>query len=362
MSDPGITTFQQLYQGILDGKVPRQVRLFTAQGMLPVPREELFCLQLLLSADPDPELATVAVESLKQHPETVFVEWLDEPEIPPMALDLLIRVREEEPVWAAVASHPGVSDETLRVLARHGPVSVQDIIITNQIRIMDCLEILEDLKANPRIAQVVLRRVREFEEEFIEKAIRQQARLEEAEAANITIEQALAALRAIGAHIPLEEQLPYSTLPEPEVEAELERLRLEGMSVFGRIAHMNVKQKILCALKGSREERAILINSRNRLVVHSVLASPKLSDSEVERYAQSRSVPEEALRIISSNRRWMQMYGVILALVQNPKAPLQTSLRVLAQLNARDLGRVITNRNVHPVVRKRAKEFKEVRR
>jgi len=74
-------------------------------------------------------------------------------------------------MWAAVAVHGRTSDETLRVLARHGSPLIQDIIMTNQVRLLAHLEILDELRANPRVTQVVLRRVHEFEEEFIEKAI-----------------------------------------------------------------------------------------------------------------------------------------------------------------------------------------------
>jgi len=62
------------------------------------------------------------------------------------------------------------------------------------VRLLAHLEILDDLRANPRVSQVVLRRVREFEEEFIEKAISGQFAL--AEEQGTSIEEALAALRA----------------------------------------------------------------------------------------------------------------------------------------------------------------------
>jgi hypothetical protein len=357
MTDDAIATGQQLFKGILEGKVPRQVRMFAAQGLLPVSREDLFGLQVLLSADPDEELAASATASLKQESEETLVDWLEHNEIEPLVLDLLTRVRDEEAVWIAVATHAGVSDETLRVLAGHGTEVVQDIIITNQVRIMGCLELLEDLKANGQVTPVVRRRVREFEEEFIEKAIAQEARLEDAD--TVSIEEAIEALRFIGAHIPLEQEMPYATSDDPGVSSEAEKL---GLSLFGRLTHMTVKEKIMIALKGTREERAILINSRNRLVLHSVLRSPKLSDSEVEKFAQSRSVSDEVLRVIASNRRWMRLYGVVMAFVQNPKAPLQQSLRLLPNLNNRDMGRVAQNRNVHPVVRRRAQEFRSQRR
>jgi hypothetical protein len=125
---------------------------------------------------------------------------------------------------------------------------------------------------------------------------------------------------------------------------------------------MSVKEKIVCALKGSREERAILINTRNRLVLRAVLACPKVNDVEVERYASSRSVSDEAIRIISANPRWLRLYPVILALALNPKTPIQTSIRILSRLSVRDVARVSRDRNVNPVIRRKAKEFYERRR
>jgi hypothetical protein len=349
---------EQLFQGIIEGKVPRQVRLFAAQGLLPVSREDLLRLQVVLSADPDEELAAAAAGSLQQETEETIIGWVTDHEIEPMILDLLTRVREEETIWQAVAVTDNVSDETLRVLARHGTPLLQDIIMTNQVRIMGCLEILEDLKSNPRITPVVLRRVREFEEEFIEKVIAQETALEEQEE-GISIEDAIASLRGIGAHIPLEETMPYPIVRDAGLA---EVAKNHEVSIHGRIMDMTVREKVLCGLKGSREERAILINSRSRLVIRAVLESPKLSDPEVERFAQSRSVSEEVLRIITSNRRWLRLYGVVAAVVQNPKSPIQTSLRLLPRLNHRDLLKVTRNRNVPPVIRRRAMEFYSKRR
>jgi hypothetical protein len=359
MAEGSITTAQQLFTGIIEGKVPRQVRLFAAQGMLPVPREDLLRLQFLLSADPDEELADAARASIKRETDVTLVDWIRESAIEALVLDLVVRVRDEETVWSAVAVAPTVSDETLRVLARHGSPLVQDIVVTNQVRVMSCLEILDDLKANPRISPVVLRRIKEFEEEFIEKALAQEGALEQEEVRNVSIEEALGALRAIGAHIPGEAAMPFPGNEDAEI-AELLSTQEEPLHV--RLADMTVREKVMCALKGTREERGVLINSRNRLVVHAVLGSPKLAENEVERFANSRSVSEEVLRIISSNNKWLRLYGVVLAVVQNPKAPLQTALRLLPQLNSRDLMRVSRNRNVPPVVRRRAEDLHSKRR
>ena len=125
---------------------------------------------------------------------------------------------------------------------------------------------------------------------------------------------------------------------------------------------MSVKEKIMVALRGTRDERTVLINSRNRLVVRAVMGSPRLTDSEIERYASLRSVSDEVIRVIASNRKWMQSYGVVHALAQNPKTPVQTAIRILPRLSVRDLARLGNNRNINPVVRRRALDFQSRRR
>jgi len=353
MSDQNGGSGADLIGGIIQGKVPRQVRLFAAQGLLPVSREDLLSLQTLLSSDPDEELALVARESLKREDEKAILDWLRDRPPDPLVLDQLVRVREDESIWAAVAAHPSVSDETLR---GHATALVQDIIITNQVRILGCLDILEDLTSNPQINQVVLRRVREFEEEFIAKALAEEEALA---AVGPSVEEAINSLAAIGAHIPKLETMPY---PESTDAALEEAVRKSKQSAHSRLLDMSVHERIICALRGSTEERAILVNSRNRLIQRSVLASPKLTDNEIERFAASRSVAEEVIRQIADNRRWLRHYPVILALAFNPKTPVYTVRPILMRLNHRDKARVSRDRNVSPVTRQMAAKLTDTRR
>ncbi len=353
-ADNPINSAEKLIEGILEGKVPRQVRLFAARGLLPVSREDLFRLQLVLSADPDPELAATAVESLAEVSSQVLIDWIRSQAIEPLELDLLARVRGEQEIWIAIAQHRGLGDETLRMLALHGDETVQDIIITNQARVLNCLEVLEDLKTNPQVSQVVLRRVREFEEEFIEKVAADltQEFESDGEDSRISIQGALNSLRAIGAHIPKEAELPVPQDGDHGIE---DKILDANRSALGKLLNLTVKEKILVAMRGTREERSILINSRNRLVMRAVLASPKLNDGEVERFAGSKSVSEEVVRVIAGNNKWLRHYPVLLAVVQNPKAPVQKALRLMSNLSFRDLHRLSMDRNVNPIIRRQAK-------
>lgn len=364
-ADQPIDSAEKLIDGILAGLVPRQVRLFAAQGLLPVSREDLYRIQLVLSADPDPELASTASASLGEVSAQGLIDWIRNQPIDPLELDLLARVREEQEIWIAVAQHRSVGDETFRMLASYGSEAVQDVIITNQVRVLDCLEVLEDLKTNSQVSQVVLRRVREFEEEFIEKAV---AEFEEADEdpedwdgqAGLNIHEALKALRAIGAHIPKEKEYPFAQ----DIDSNLDQKILQAnQSALGKLLNMPVKEKIVTAMRGSREERGILINSRNRLVMRAVLASPKLNEGEVERFAGSKSVSDEVLRVIASNNKWLRHYPILLAVVQNPKAPIQRALRLMNQLSFRDINRLSMDRNINPIIRRQAKNrVEKVRR
>lgn len=352
-------TTEELLSGILDGQVPRQVRLFAAQGLLPIPREDLLRLQFMLSTDPDDELAEISRASIAEVTPEDIVEWLTSYQLESMVLDLVIRLCDEEAIWIEVARHSQTSDETMRILAKNGPPVVQDIVMTNQVRIFGCLEILDDLRENSRVTDTVLRRVAEFEHEFIEKAIA----AEEAIAAGETptIEEALDSLRQIGAHIPELVRLPYLDSDDAGLRAAVERSGGQ-QSTFARLVGMTIKEKVICALKGTREERAILINSRNRLVVRGVLGSPKLSDSEVEKFAGMRTVDAEVLRVIYRNARWMRRYQMVWQLVSNPKTPVDLGIRLVNRLNVRDLKRLSDSRNVNPVIRRTAVSFASRRR
>ena len=138
-------------------------------------------------------------------------------------------------------------------------------------------------------------------------------------------------------------------------------MRRTAQSAYEKILHMGIKDQIITAMKGTREERSILINSRKRLVYKAVLASPKISNIEVERYASSRSVSEDVLRIIASKHAWTRLYPVVLALVQNPKTPVQIGIKLLAKLNPRDQLKVSRDRNIHMAIRRRAGEFHDRR-
>lgn len=353
----GLGSVGELTRGIRSGLVPRAVRMFAAQGLLPVSREELIRILALLVTEGDQEIASAARCTIEGFIPEHFLSVLALDDLDPIDLDLLARSCSDEGFRAAVARDPRVANETLRWLALEGGSAIQNAIVANQTRLLGCLEILSDLRANPQVTQDVLRRVREFEEEFLEKAcLWAVGQAEEPpRPQGPSIEEALAALKAIGMHIPGTE-VTADKPGEPEPGAPREQ-----HDAFLRIAMMNTFERIMLALKGTRQERLILVRDRSLLVVRAVMMSPQLQDGDVEEIAGMRSVNEEALRMVASRARWLRRYKVVRNLAFNPKTPPGIVIPHLQRLSIRDLAILERDHNVGEAVRRAARRLREVR-
>ncbi len=115
--------------------------------------------------------------------------------------------------------------------------------------------------------------------------------------------------------------------------------------------NMTVPDKIALALKGGREERAILVRDPIKVVAMAVMKSPKLNEREVEAIAGMRNVVEDVIRAVCENREWMRSYAIINALCKNPKSPVRKVLTLMSRLNNRDLKMLGADRNISEVVR-----------
>ena len=137
--------------------------------------------------------------------------------------------------------------------------------------------------------------------------------------------------------------------PEPQKPKRITAIqRTQGMSVV---------QKVKSALTGTKEERMLLIRDSNKLVARAVMQSPKLSEDEVEKYASMKDVCEDALRVITLNRRFMKLYVIVKALVNNPRTPIDVGLHLLPRVNEFDLKKLAFNHNVADVIRHSAEKI-----
>ena len=161
---------------------------------------------------------------------------------------------------------------------------------------------------------------------------------------------------------------------DPEVAAVLEgrdRIRLDDdmvtdaaaaapvaarrESLLVRIRKMPVAMRVKLALSGNKEARQVLSHDSVKLVQSCVLRNPRFTLEEALAMAKNRSLAGELLRIIADQRDWVRNYSVRLALVQNPKTPLQVALGLLNGIQDRDMRILAKSRNVPSVLQSQAK-------
>ena len=135
-----------------------------------------------------------------------------------------------------------------------------------------------------------------------------------------------------------------------------------AQNIMSRIQSLGVGERIQLALKGGREIRSILVKDTNKEVMLSVLDNQKITDTEIEMIARSRSIPDEALRRIAKNREWLKNYAVMHALVTNPKTPPGISVGMVGDLRLKDLVILEKNKNVSDMIRSVAKKLLTARR
>ena len=150
--------------------------------------------------------------------------------------------------------------------------------------------------------------------------------------------------------------------PKSEIVRAQKTPEARSQSILQRIQKLSVSERIQLALKGGKEIRTILMRDPNKEVCLTVLGNPKLTDTEVELIARSRSIPDEALRKITKKREWMKNYNIMLALLTNPKLPTGIGLHLVSELKTRDLAMLEKNRNVSEGLRGTAKKLLKARK
>jgi hypothetical protein len=260
--------------------------------------------------------------------------------------------RTEKELREAALQNPSTPDEAIEAVAPGLPENLAELVVINQVRLLRRTTLLVALEGNPDLSADQRRRLRELRESFHigEKPVEappppppppeappeEEAAVEpvEGEGEVLTEEQAIAR---------------YLTADERQHE--------ERVSAVQMVYRMNAAQKVIAALKESREVRAILVRDPNRIVSSAVLGSPKLTEPEIESFSGMRGVSTEVLRAIASNKDWTKRYGVIANLVKNPRSPLPIALNLIPRLNPRDLKTISVDRNVPEAIRKHAAKF-----
>jgi len=334
------------------GGVPRDLRLLAAQGALPLKPADLVELFLFLLGDSEEDVRATADKALRDFPADGMLALAKDRATLPEVLAWIIAERTEKEVRESALQNTSTTDDSLRALAPTLPAELAELVVINQTRLLRSTPLLEAIEANPNLSNDQKRRLRELRETF-----------------RIGVEEVKPAppppppVEAAPPPPPPEPELPEEPPPASDGEAiqryltEEEQGQQDRVSAVQRLYRLNTAEKVVTALKGNREERAVLVRDPNRIVATAVLGSPRLTDAEVEAFAAMKNVSDEVLRIIGSDREWSRRYGVVSSLVRNPRTPLAISIGMVSRLNPRDLRSIAVDKNVPEVIRKQAQRF-----
>jgi len=292
--------------------VRSEQKLALCTGTLPLaPEDRAECLAIL-TGDPEPSIVERALSALLTQPPESMLAAANRPDADPRLFDYCAKnCGDKAGVADALAKNAACPPGKVTAVAAH--------LTTAGIQAL--LDDLERFCSDPHLLAAVSR------------------------SAAVTAEQRATL-----------DEMQKGTLSEAEIQevADAEPDPGRRMTLTQKIAKMNVVQRLTLALKGGREERLFLIRDPNKLVQRCVLQSPRLTDSEVELFAAQTNLSVEVLRTISLSRLFMKNYVTVKNLVFNPKTPLDVSLNSMKRLNATDLMKLTTNKNVPDTLRSSA--------
>lgn len=340
-----------LLDRILSG-TNRQLQVLAAQGLVPLPPEELIPIQVALVSSPDAEIQQYAQAALQGIEFGLLQEFLRN-----QAGD------RELYYFATHASLPAVVETVLRrkdvsraillALAPTLSADLQEILVLRQDAILDEPQILVALEQNPQLSNYTRRRIWEYREHLLprEKVPPKKAEEIQAEADRVSEQEMAEAIAEVKEKV-------RNLGPEAKTEEVDEKTGLSDIE----IRQLPVPMRLKLARNASRQIRLILIRDANAQVATTVLTANSIPDSELEQIANSRSVCEEVLTEIQKNRDWIGKYTIAKALLKNPKTQLANALRLLPRMSVKDLKDLAKDKNAQEGVRSVALRMYQAKR
>lgn len=276
---------------------------------------------VLLSADSDERVSSRASSVLATLPPADFIAAIGRADAAPQVFEYCGHFLVDKPgIAVALIAHPGCPAPTMVQAVKHLPADAVSEMANN----------LNLLSLRPELAVVLL-------------------------ASPIINADQRRNLEEMGQGAP-----DAAALEEAVKEAEQDPGKRQSLLV--RLSRMRVVERVQLAIKGGREERLALVRDPCRVVQRAVMQSPRLTDREVESYAGMANLGEEVLRAIAMNRIFRKNYVVIKNLCNNPKTPLDISLRLLKHVHTPDMRTLTMNKNIPETLRTMAVKLHQQRR
>jgi hypothetical protein len=312
----------EVLEDLRHGRAARERKIAVCTGgahLAPADRAEILTV---LAGDADEMVAARAQDAILSLPTESFIEALKRESALPTLFSYAAKNLADKPgVCDAMVQNKNCAADFLVPIARH----------LSALGIHALMEELERVSESPALASAL------------------------EHSTSLTVEQKNQLHEIHGPGVPVDE----AALAEAAAAVEPDAARRQ--TLLQRLAKMTVAQRVQFAIKGGPEARRTLIRDNNKVVQRAVLQSPRLTDQEVEAFAAMSSLTDEILRLIAGNRVFRKNYAVVRNLMNNPKTPLDVSLHMLPMLNAVDLKRLTTNKNVPETLRTTAFKLQRTR-
>lgn len=391
-----IVSSNPVVTAVIEGTAPRPAQVAASRGVLPLGQTDLLEILVAFSSGSDPELRENAQTTLRSQDADALEATVRSADVAPDVLSYFagqndLPAKLHEAILTNVRT-PGPAIAAFAAKTQNG--LLLELISFNQQLLIQNPAIIDAIIANANRTPEAERRASEIKREFFEKergaqqiANELRARgneaaaefLEQAEfaddldASGMTVEDAM----FLAEHIEVPDRETddswlgleyieeiYEETEEQrratfgkilgELQNEDEDVPGERISMINRIMKMGVKDRVKLGMKGDREARNILIRDPNRLVSSAVVNNPRITEQEVETISSMRSISEDILRQIASNRQWSRSYSIMHSLAKNPRTPMANVLTIMSRLQLRDLVALSKNRNVSDAVRRQA--------
>ncbi len=351
-SEPGISldVLAPALRKHADPQGPIALRNMGAKLLVPASPHDAICLLYLLAFDPDHSIRDQALATADALPDRIALTGLRDDSVPPQVLYWWAdRVAENDKLAELVVLNQATPDDAMALLASRGSDRIAELISQNQLRILRDEGLLRALLVQSKLSRAVSDGVADF-------AIRSGIYLEDVPA----LVESHRRIHGDAPPMPPGETAA-SILAEfvaelsEEHDDSIEEVRRATLTQ--RLMKMSVAEKIKLATLGNKEARGLLLRDTNKLVCVAAAGSPRITEGEIIMLTNSRTVHEEVLRVIYSNREWLKIYHVKLNLVRNPKTPLPTALRFLPHVRPAELKDLKDNRNVPQAVRNAARNL-----
>lgn len=398
-----IESANPVVKALIEQTAPRPALVAASRGILPLPQSDLLEVLVAFARSDDAELAADAVGALAaQRPDEIEHLFHSEEAAASVLGYFAADASMPAMIHSAIIANRKTPAEAIVKLARTtANANLLDSLSLNQQLLISAPAIIDAVIANPNRTAEAERRVVETKLEFFEKErglqqIAGELRAQGKEAAAEFIEKAEFARADASSTIGVEDavllaamiEVPdretddswlglelieelYEETPEQrqalassivgELRMDAGEISDERISVINRVIKMSMKDRVKLAMKGNREARNILIRDPNRIVSQAVINNPRITEQEVEKIASMRSVTEEILRHIATDRQWARSYSIIHNLARNPRTPIANVMSILTRMQLRDLAALSKNRNVSDAVRRQALRLSQAR-